>query len=925
MFMADKHNVLRHRSNLSQVVFCFISLILLLLILPLCATPGALAEEPLLFQTRIQPLLAEMCGKCHGEKKQQGGLRLDTALGLVRGGDSGPAVVAGGAEESLLYQLVRSGEMPPKGNQRLTDEQIELIAQWLSQGAKVGDHAVDRPSVTDQQIVPLMLLRCSPCHGGRRKEAGLDLRTKDSMLRGGKSGPAIALGKPLDSLIVKRIECGDMPPRRQLVSVSIKPMEDSELELLKAWIAVGAPTWKPSDNDQGAKHKEASDDVRRFWSFRPLTRPNPPPAQSLSAHDRIRNRIDEFILDKLTQQNLNFSPEADKSVLYRRVHFDLVGLPPEPEDVKEFVDDRHPQAYEELVERLLASPGHGERWGRHWLDVAGYADSEGAQNEDRVRPDMWRYRDYVIRAMNSDKPYDRFLHEQLAGDELSEFTSDEGVSDEIYDNLVATGFLRTAPDRTFANITNFVPDRLEVIADEIQILGSAVLGLTLHCARCHAHKFDPISQADYYGLAALLKDALDEHDWLGPEQRTLKSVTTAERQAWLQHEQAISMELTPLKDQLKTETDAEAKKRLESRIKEIESRRQAEPKIRALWGRGDPSPTFLLKRGNYLTPGPVVAPGIPTIFASSAHDFRIEPPWPNAKSTGRRLALARWLTRPDHPLSARVIVNRIWKQHFGIGIVSTLSNFGVTGALPTHPELLDWLASELVRHDWSQKAIHRLILNSTTYRQSSLVTRQHLSSDPDNRLLSRMPLRRLEAEIVRDSLLFVAGRLNGAPFGPPDAVDVRADGLVSSKDFAEGGRRSVYVLHRRTKLPTLLENFDSPQMGPNCVERGESNVAPQALHLLNNAAIQNLAKHFAQRVIRLTGEDSQNWIIQAHALAFGTASSNDELELARQGFAELVEQWRQELPAESDRQIRVRALESYCHALINSAAFLYVD
>jgi hypothetical protein len=714
-----------------------------------------------------------------------------------------------------------------------------------------------------------------------------------------------------------------------LVAASVKPSEAGELKTIEAWIAAGMPE-SPIGPDVATSEPDrlVTDEDRRFWSFRAPV-PSPLPLEKLTPEDRSRicTPIDLFVLAKLRERGLSLSPEADRVTLIRRVTFDLVGLPPTPEEVATFVGDQSPEAYEKLVERLLASPRYGERWGRHWLDVAGYADSEGAQNEDRVRPNMWRYRDYVIRAFNADKPYDRFLHEQLAGDELADYDHANNITDELYDNLVATGFLRTAPDRTFANITNFVPDRLEVIADEIQILSSGVLGLTMHCARCHSHKFDPLPQRDYYRLAATLKDALDEHDWLGPEKRQLPFVTAAERRAWQQHELAINARVAPFKEGLEKAADEAAKKKLQEEIAAIEKERRPEPTIRALWARGEPSPTYLLKGGNYLTPGAEVGPGVPSALTDGKTPFEFEPPWSGAKTTGRRLALARWLTTADHPLTARVLVNRVWKHHFGVGIVTTLGNFGRTGAAPIHPELLDWLAIEFVRSGWSIKDLHRVLVNSATYRQSSLVTAELAAADPDNRWLSRMPLRRLEAEVLRDSLLLVAGQLDDNAFGPPVEVDVREDGLVTAQSSNRGSRRSIYVLHRRTKMPTILENFDSPQMGPHCLERGESIVAPQALHLLNNAAVKELAGRFADRVQREAEADHEAQIVRIHQIAFAAAPAEDELRMARQSLNRLTQQWLEALGQgpEAQHEAARRALRNYCHAVMNSAGFVYVD
>ena len=642
---------------------------------------------PVRFESEVQPVLTAKCGVCHGDKKQNAGLSLATGAALLRGGESGAVVSAGNLETSLLYEKIHKAEMPPEGSAPLTAAEIDLIRRWITEGAKFAEGSSATESITHQQIVPLMLLRCTACHGGRRREADLDLRTKASMLRGGKSGPAAVAGKPADSLIIRRIKAEEMPPRRQLVSVSVKPMEAGELQKLENWIAAGMPesAVKP-DVATSDPDRLVTDEDRQFWSFR-TPQPASPPISAMTPADlqHARNPIDLFVLAKLRERNLTLSPEADRVTLIRRVTFDLTGLPPTPDEVTAFVNDPNPLAYEAVVERLLASPRFGERWGRHWLDVAGYADSEGAQNEDRVRPNMWRYRDYVVRAFNSDKPYDRFLHEQVAGDELADYEHAPVITEEIYDNLVATGFLRTAPDRTFANITNFVPDRLEVIADEVQILGSAVLGLTLHCCRCHSHKFDPLPQRDYYRLTATLKDALDEHDWLGPEVRQLKFVTASERQLWEKDQQQVDAKVVPLKQQLEAEKDEAAKKKLQEQIKQVEADKKPEPTIRALWARGDPSPTFILQRGNYLTSGSEVGPGVPSVLTDGRTAFHVEPPWPAAPTTGRRLALARWLTAPQHPLTARVMVNRIWKHHFGTGIVTTLGNFGENGFCTQSP------------------------------------------------------------------------------------------------------------------------------------------------------------------------------------------------------------------------------------------------
>jgi hypothetical protein len=640
----------------------------------------------------------------------------------------------------------------------------------------------------------------------------------------------------------------------------------------------------------------------------------------------VRNPIDRFVLAKLEARGLTFSAEADRLTLLRRASFDLTGLPPEPAEIETFLADRSPHAYEHLIDRLLASPRYGERWGRYWLDLAGYADSEGKREQDLHRPHAWRYRDYVIQAFNADKPYDRFLLEQIAGDELADYgpvgRSDgprEGnpwvkarpshqieITPEIYDNLVATGFLRMAPDGTWANITGYVPDRLEVIADEIDVLGSAVMGLTLKCARCHSHKFDPIPHRDYYRLVAVFKGAYDEYDWLKPDVRPgigplsedvvggrhMPYVTAAERQAW------------------------EAEK--------ARGGQPLEPGIQALWDRGEPSPTYIYRRGDYLSPGKLVGPGVPSVLTDGKTPFEVRPPWPGAKQTGRRLAFARWLIQPDHPLTARVMVNRLWKHHFGTGLVNTLANFGRAGARPTHPELLDWLAREFVREGWSIKQMHRLMMTSATYRQASAVTPQSERLDPSGAYYSRMPMVRLDAEALYDSLLLAADKLDERRGGPGDRVEVRGDGLVTPAAASGGWRRLIYVEQRRKQIPSHLETFDFPQMNPNCIERRDSTVAPQALHLMNNGMVQQLAEHFADRVRRESGSDPRKQIERAYWIALSRPPSEEEREVSLAAVAQLTERWSKTAGIAGDESVR-RALATFCQTLVNSGGFLYVD
>lgn len=863
--------------------------LLIVLALLASAAPGVGAEGQPSFDRDVRPIFQAKCWRCHGEKVRRADLDLRTQTDALKGGESGPGVVPGKPDESLIYEKVHGGSMPPAKKDRLAHAEVETIRRWI---ASVGSSAEAAKPVTQHDAIPILLRRCTVCHGLHRQEGGLDLRSRASMLRGGKSGPAIAPGKPDISRLITKVRAGQMPPRDRLVEVSVKPIEEAETDVLARWIAAGAPEIAVEPDVATTKPDPlVSDKDRDFWAFRP---PRPVPAPTVQHAERVRNPIDAFLLRKLKQKGLRFAPEAGRLTLARRAYFDLTGLPPEPEEIQGFLADRSPDAYERMIDRLLASPRYGERWGRFWLDLAGYADSEGKREQDLPRPHAWRYRDYVVRSFNADKPYTRFLTEQLAGDELADYRNAAEITDELYDNLVATGFLRMAPDGTWANITGYVPDRVEVVADEIDVLGSAVLGLTLKCARCHSHKFDPIPHRDYYRLLDIFKGAYDEYDWLKPGLRPgnaplsqdvlggrhLPHVTTAERQAW-----------------------------------EKAGRRQPEPRIQALWDRGRPSPTYIYRRGDPLSPGALVGPGVPSALTDGKTPFAVKSPWPGANSTGRRLAFARWVTQSGHPLTARVATNRIWKHHFGIGIVKTLGNFGKAGATPTHPELLDWLAVEFVRQGWSVKSLHRLMMTSAAYRQGSAVTAEAKKLDPDGALLSRMPLVRLDAEALYDTLLLVAGRLDESRFGPADSVEARRDGLVTPKGTERGWRRLVYVTQARKQLPTHLENFDFPQMNPNCLERRDSTVAPQALHLMNNGMVHGLAAEFARRVSREAGADPAERIRRVYWVALSRLPREDELAVGTDALAKLTAQW-------SDP---MKALTTYCHAIMNSAAFLYVD
>lgn len=958
------------------------------------------ADAAPIFEKDILPIFMAKCAECHNSKKFEAELDLTSMTAVAKGGESGEILIKNKPDESILYEVVHEGLMPPEETKKpLSKAEITLIHRWITTGAKSLSIVAEK-RFNQHDIIPIMNLRCTVCHGLRQQDGGLDLRTKAAMLKGGKSGPAIVLGKPAESLVLKRIHAQEMPPRKLLVDFGVRPIETPEIDTLSKWIAQGAPEVEIQPDAATTKADPLVTDAdRQFWSFQP---PKRPVAPTVKSQNRVRNAIDAFLLRKLEENKLSFSAEAEKLTLIRRVAFDLTGLPPAWGDVEKFLADDSPKAYENMVEKYLSSPQYGERWGQYWLDLAGYSDSEGKRSADVVRKYSWKYRDYVVRAFNNDKPYDRFLLEQLAGDELLDYESVDALTPEMQDNLVATGFLRMAPDGTGSDIVNTVVERMEVVSDELHVLGAGVMGLTIKCAQCHSHKYDPIPQRDYYRLMAVFKGAYDVHDWLkstsvagqtkgAPKGRVLKYATAEEKQAYESARAAVQKQIDAakakiaqkqkqlteknvnarlaklprelhedLKKTLSTpaakrdviqkylaskfektlKIDAKELKKIDAgfkkeaaaadkKIKALQGTMPREPGIRALWDRGEPSLTYIFRRGESTNPGRLVGPGVLSVLSDGKTPFEAKPPWPGAKKTGRRLAFAKWLTNPRQPLTARVMVNRIWNHHFGRGIVTSLGNFGKTGVAPTHPELLDWLATQFVERGWSIKAMHRLMMNSSAYRQQAVVTPRIEELDPENGLVSHMSIRRMEAEVVRDSILAVSGQLELKPHGNPDPVAVRADGLVTSERGANGWRRSLYVLHRRKEMPTILENFDLPQMIPNCIERPDSTVSSQALHLMNNAMILDLADYFAKRITSDVGDDPYKQVERVYQVALSRMPSDAEKDLSHQTLVALRAEWNKSLekdgkPADAD-EAAARALANFCHTVINSASFLYID
>jgi cytochrome c553 len=938
------------------------------------AAPSHATDAAPVFETDVAPILVTKCGKCHSSKVQKGALNLSSMHGLRAGGESGDPAVSDSVDDSLLWIMIDGGEMPPEGQPPLSDDERSLIHKWLQAGAKSSVPVeANEKKLNQHDVLPIVLLRCTTCHGARLKKGGVDLRTPASMRKGGENGPAMVPGDPDASLMMQRIESEACPPRDLLLKFFVRRPPASEVKVLRDWIAAGAPAGNVvPDVATTEPDPLVTDEDREHWAF-----------QHPTASSDVES-IDELILKRLREKGLTFSPEADKDTLIRRTYFDLSGIPPTLSEWNDWHENDDPNWHRELVEDLLASPRYGERWGRYWLDVAGYADSEGGTSADPVRQVAWKYRDYVIRAFNDDKPYDIFLMEQIAGDELLDHENTSVITERIVDNLIATGFLRMGMDQTGSRTMNFVPERIGVVSDAITVLSEGLMGLTMGCARCHSHKYDPIPHRDYYRFKAIFQGAFDEHDWLTFKNRTLNVDVPERRQTYASMNPPLTAKIKKFEKQLKSSVSAlqiellrqhypeqseadraetlralriadnnrtqpqrilvemlqrvyllpdseqpatvvvarQTVRDIEDQITETRRQMAPPPTIRAVWDRGEPSPTYILRRGEHNQPGPLVGPGVPSVLTDGRTPFDVRPPFPNGTHrTGRRLAFAKWLTQPENPLTARVMVNRVWYHHFGTGLVNTLENFGAKGERPSHPELLDWLAVKFVEQDWSIKELHRVMMNSQTYRQSSHITDDRRKADPQNRLLSRMSLRRMDAEALRDSLLAVSGRLDTQAGGPPDTVSVNEDGLVSVDSTGNNRwRRSIYIQYRRTEIPSMMETFDYPEMGPNCLSRSVSTASPQSLMLMNSEHVRALAVSFAARVEALQQENdsksSGRIVDTVYQLALSRLPSDVERQFGIETLKELESVWKGKPHA---------ALETYCHTILNSGAFLYLD
>ena len=808
----------------------------ILLCLVLAADEPALVEKPTaeqlrFFETNVRPVLVEHCQKCHGDKKQWGGLRLDSREALMRGGDSGAAIVPGKAKESLLIRAVRHEDedlkMPKEG--KLTERQIADLVRWVEMGAPF-------PSAQKSGV-----------------------RTRDPN------------------------HWAFQPP----VDVAVPAVKD------EAW------------------------------------------PQSV---------MDRFILAKIEAAGLSPAKRANKRTLIRRVTFDLTGLPPTPAEIDAYLADESHDAFARVVDRLLDSPRYGERWGRHWLDVARYADSNGL-DENICHGNAWRYRDYVVAAFNSDKPFDRFVAEQLAGD-LLPFANEA----QQHEQLIATGFLSIGP-KVLAE-TDEAKMRMDMVDEQLDTTGRAFMGLTLGCARCHDHKFDPIETADYYGLAGVFKSTLtmtkytkiaDWHEHLLPSaaatakkteydsKLTAKKAAVAEFVVAADKAVQESLAADPNKkppEKLETLYPDATKSELKKRRDELAAFEKSGPDLPAAMGVTEDKIIDLAihLRGNPLKLGDVVPRRTPPVMRS------VPVPQFTDKESGRR-QLAAWLVDPQHPLTSRVFVNRVWRWHFGKGLVRTTDNFGLLGEAPTHPELLDWLARRFIADGWSIKSLHRVILNSSTYQQASLSSRTRESSDrslttsatadPENRLFNRADVRRLEAEAVRDSLLAVSGQLDLSMGGSLLKVKNREFFFDhTSKDLTtyDSRRRSLYLPVVRNNVFDVFQLLDFPDPAVSSGNRATTVVAPQALLMLNSELAMQAAADLAGRVLADSKDDDQR-LSRLYVMAYGREFSAEERQADRAFLVEVAQAQAGENDADKRRR---QAWVTLCHVALAANEFMYV-
>ena len=736
----------------------------------------------------------------------------------------------------------------------------------------------------EKQVRPVLADHCFSCHGEKKQKGGLRLDSRAALLRGGDDGPVVTPGDPEKSALIRAIRRdGDlkMPPKGKLA--------DPAVAALTEWVKMGAP-WP--DTSRPAANAVAGDPIaearRSHWAFQPVRRPAPPTVKNPG---RLQTPVDRFVLARLEAEGMQPSPPADRHTLIRRATFDLLGLPPTPEEVAAFEADASPDAFARVVDRLLASPAYGERWARHWLDVARYADTKGyVFTEERRFPYAYTYRDYAIRAFNADLPYDQFIVQQLAADRLPLGTDNR--------SLAAMGFLTLG--RRFLNNTH------DIIDDRIDVVSRGLLGLTVTCARCHDHKFDPIPTADYYSLYGVFASSVEP-----PQLPTIAAAESSEASRAFERELgALQAEVDKFKEVHKTELQSGNRKfrdELRSLKKKVDQLRASHPgsPAQAMVLNDAPRPIepHVLKRGNPNNRGPAVPRRFLAVLSGPERK-------PFTQGSGR-LELAQAIAARDNPLTARVMVNRIWLHHFGAGLVRTPSNFGLRGEVPTHPELLDYLAATFMDSGWSVKTIHRLILLSSTYQQSSVDRPGYCERDPDNRLLWKMNRQRLEFEPLRDALLAAAGRLDRTMGGR--AVEILMPPFPP--------RRAVYGFIDRQNLPGVLRTFDFASPDSSTPQRYATTVPQQALYLMNSPFLVEQARHLIRRsdVAGLTRP--QERIEHLYRLLYARAAEPEEVAMGVR-FVKAAEARAARKAASGNR---LSPWEEYAQVLLLANEFAFVD
>ena len=803
-----------------------------------------------------------------------------------------------------------------------------LLLTLAANPAQPADKPADSPAriaYFEKHVRPLLIRRCFSCHSATAKppKGGLRLDSRRGWQTGGESGTAIRPGRPDDSLLIQAVRYRDdslqMPPKQRLPA--------GEIRILEQWVASGAADPRSGDPSAGPRRGTAD-----HWAFQPV-RPGPTPAGDGSRWSRTP--IDRFVLARLAAEGLAPSPPASRRLLIRRVFFDLTGLPPSPDEVAAFLADNRPGGWERLVDRLLASPHYGQRWGRHWLDVARYADSNGL-DENVAHGNAWRFRDWVIDSLNADRPFDAMVRDQVAGD--LQPAVDGEPPQRRHARLIATGFLSLGP-KVLAEVDEKKME-MDIVDEQVDTVGRAFLGLTLGCARCHDHKFDPVSTRDYYALAGIFQSTRTmEHFKKVARWFENPIATAADRQRIDLHKKRVAAKTAEIDARVEAarkllgvdpptgdkgkQTAGEIEQRFPAETRdalarlrsELETLQKAAPELPTAMGvtEGTVADLAVHIRGSHLDLGETVPRAVPAVLAGPDSE-----PFP-ARQSGR-LELANWLTRPDNPLTARVFVNRIWRWHFGRGLVASTDNFGQLGDRPSHPRLLDFLAAELIRGGWSIKRLHRLVVLSATYRMQSAPRQDAIAIDPENRLWWRSPLRRLEAEALRDALLAVAGELDPQMNG--SLLHVKNRGYFfdhTSKDETRYNvpRRSVYLPVVRNHLYDVFTLFDYTDASVMTGDRATTTVAPQALFLLNSKLVERVSRRLAETSLAAEASDDAERIDRLCERILGRPASADDLRQC----STFLEQVRGVLPTTSRP---IDAWSALCHVLLASNEFIYL-